>query len=192
MRRTLASVAAAVFALCATASACACAASADACQEARARDKLVGAEVIDPRVLRAITAVVEVSGFRPRVVACEVSEPYLSAAVDSLGSYYYLGVTPMFVERSTDAELRAAFGHEIAHIMLGHRISGYELTRYRTVRDERDADALAAHWFGKAAMQSVLKMLRADTMRLPKAARRQAIIELDARIDALQRVKNAD
>ena len=89
MRRMLCSAAAAVFAVCAIPSVCAYAARADACQEARVHDKRVGAQVTDPRVLRAITAVVEVSGFRPHVVACEVSMPYLSATVGNLGSYYY-------------------------------------------------------------------------------------------------------
>src|SRR3974377_1998053 len=56
--------AAAAFALCAIPSVCANAAGTDACQEARARDKRLGAEVTDPRVLEALTAVVEVSGFR--------------------------------------------------------------------------------------------------------------------------------
>ena len=40
---------------------------------------------------------------------------------------------------------------------------------------------------GKAATRSVLKKLRADARRLPKASkRRQDTIELDARINALQ------
>ena len=124
MRRMLCSAAAAAFALFAVPSVCAYAAPADVCQEARARDKRLGAEVTDPRVLEALTAVVDVSGFRPHVVACEVSMPYLSATVENLGSYYYVGVTRMLVERSTDAELRAALGHEIAHIVLGHRPRG--------------------------------------------------------------------
>jgi len=187
MRRMLCSAAAAAFALFAVPSVCAYAAPADACQEARARDKRLGAEVTDPRVLEALTAVVDVSGFRPHVVACEVSMPYLSATVENLGSYYYVGVTRMLVERSTDAELRAALGHEIAHIVLGHRTPRFELTHNRTAQYEQDADALSARWFGKAAMRSVLEKLRADARRLPKAShRRQAIIELNARINALQ------
>ena len=113
--------------------------------------------------------------------------PYLSATVENLGSYYYVGVTRMLVERSTDAELRAALGHEIAHIVLGHRTPRFELTHNRTAQYEQDADALSARWFGKAAMRSVLEKLHADARRLPKAShRRQAIIELNARINALQ------
>jgi Zn-dependent protease with chaperone function len=140
----LCSAAAAAFALCAIPSVCAYAAPADACQEARAHDKRLGVEVTDPRVLKALAAVVEVSGFRPRVVACEVSMPYLSATVENLGNYYYVGVTRMLVERFTDAELRVALGHEIAHIVLGHRTLRFELTHNRTAQYEQDADALSA------------------------------------------------
>jgi Zn-dependent protease with chaperone function len=176
---------AAILALCVITNADA--APTDACQEARVRDKRVGAEITDPRVLAAVAAVVEVSGFRPRVVMCEVSMPYVTATVENLGSYYYVGVTRMLVERSTDAELRAALAHELAHIVLGHRISGFELTHRRTAQYEQDADALSARWFGKAPMRSLLEKLRADAKRLPRASqRRGAMIELDARIHALQ------
>jgi hypothetical protein len=170
MRRMLCSAAAAVFAVCAIPSVCAYAARADACQEARVHDKRVGAEVTDPRVLRAITAVVEVSGFRPHVVACEVSMPYLSATVGNLGSYYYVGVTRMLVARSTDAELRAALGHEIAHIVLGHRTLRFELTPTPSPR-----------------AGSVRQRCTSVPTQVPKAShRRQAIIELNARTNALQ------
>jgi predicted Zn-dependent protease len=154
---------------------------------ARARDKRVGGEVADPRLVAALKAVIEVSGFRPHVVVCELSIRYLNATVENLGSYFYVGVTRMLVKRSTDAELRAVLGHEIAHIVLGHRTARFELTHDRTAQYEEDADALSARWFGRAAMRSILKKLRVDARRLPQALlRRQAIIELDARINALQ------
>jgi Zn-dependent protease with chaperone function len=159
----------------------------DACQEARAQDKRVVAEVTDPRVLTAVAAAVEVSGFQQHVVACEISIPYLSATVEKLENYYYVGVTKMLVEYSTDAELRAAVGHEIAHIVLGHRTSSFELTHIRTAKYEQEADALSALWFGKAGMRSLLIKLRVDAMRLPKPSqRRHAIAEIAARIKALQ------
>jgi hypothetical protein len=159
----------------------------DACEEARAQDKRVVAEVTDSRVLTAVAAAVEVSGFQQHVVTCEISVPYLSATVEKLEDYYYVGVTKMLVEHTTDAELRAALGHEIAHIVLGHRTSSFELTHIRTAKYEQEADALSALWFGKAGMRSLLKKLRVDAMRLPKPSqRRLATAEIDARIKMLQ------
>jgi predicted Zn-dependent protease len=147
----------------------------------------VDAETTDPRVLAALKAVIVVSGFRTRVTVCELSLPYLNATVENFGSYYSIGVTKMLIKQSTNVELRAVLGHEIAHIVLGHRIARFELRHRRTARDEEAADALSARWFGKAAMLSVLKKVRADAKKLSQVAlKRQAIIELDARINALR------
>lgn len=187
MRLTLCSAAAIGFALCAIPSFWANAASADHCQKARAHDKRVGDEITNPRMTNALTAVVEASGFRHHVVVCEISMPYLNATVGRLGSYYYVGVTRLLLEDFTDAELHAVLGHEIAHFVLGHRDPGFELTNHRAVRYEEAADALSARWFDKAAMQSVLKKLRVDARALPNASLRdRAIMEIDARISALQ------
>ncbi len=184
MRRLLCSAAAAAFALSAIPSAYA--APADACQEARAQDKRVGAEITDTRMLAAMAAVVEASDFRSRVVTCEINMSYVNATAERVKDYYYVGVTKSLVERFTDAELRAALGHELAHIVLGHRRIGFELTHHRTARYEREADGLSARWLGKAPMRSVLEKLRTDAEKLPAPRRRQAIAEINARVDALQ------
>lgn len=175
------------FLLCAIPSFCANAAAADQCQKARAHDRRVGGEIADPRVTNALTAVVEASGFRHHVVVCEISTPYLNATVEFFGTYYYIGITRSLLEDFTDAELQAVLGHEIAHLVLGHRAPGFELTNSRAARYEQAADALSARWFDKAAMQSVLKKLRVNAGALPDASLRQrAVMEIDARINALQ------
>jgi Zn-dependent protease with chaperone function len=187
MKLTLCVAAAITFALCAIPSFCANAAPADECQKARAHDSRVGSEIADPRVINALTAVVEASGFRRHVVVCEIATPHLNATVEFLGRYYYIGVTRSLLEDFTDAELQAVLGHEIAHLVLGHRAPGFELTNSRAARYEQAADALSARWFDKAAMQSVLEKLRVDARTLPNASlRNRAIMEIDARINALQ------
>jgi predicted Zn-dependent protease len=187
MKLMLCSAAATVFALCAIPIVCAHAAAADPCREARARDKRVGTEITDPRVTNAMMDVVEASGFRHRVVVCEISMPYANATVGNLGSHYYIGVTRALLDDFTDAELRAVLGHEIAHIVLGHRAPGFELTNYRAARHEEAADTLSARWFDKEAIRKVLWKLRVDARTLPNASQRQrAIKEIDARIEALQ------
>ena len=187
MRLMLCTVAAIIFALWAIPGVCAQAAPADPCQKARARDKRVGTEFNDPRVTNALTDVIEASGFRHHVVVCEISIPNLNATVGNLGSYYYVGVTRRLVEDFTDAELHAVLGHEIAHVVLGHRAAGFELTNHRAARYEEAADALSARWLDKAAMRSVLKKLRNELGALPKASMRdRGIKEIDARISALQ------
>jgi hypothetical protein len=166
---------------------CSAAWRASAGTAARARDKRKKCEVTDPRVLAAFRAVINMSGLRTHVVVFELSLPYLNATAENFGSYYTVGITRMLVKRSTNAELRAVLGHEIAHIILGHRTARFELRHRRSAKYEKAADALSAHWFGKAAMLGVLKKVRADAIKLPQAAlRRKAIIELDARINALR------
>ena len=183
MRRILA---AAVLALAATLPARA-APTADACAEVRTHDAGVGAEITDPRVLAALHDAITVSGLGARVVPCWLTMPFFNATVDDVGSYYYVGVTKALVAATSDAELRAVLGHEMAHLALGHRTARFELTHHRSAGFEEAADALSAQWFGADAMLSVLMKLRTDAAKLPDAAeRRLAIRELNARIHALQ------
>jgi Zn-dependent protease with chaperone function len=175
------------FVLCALPGAGARGAPADHCQYARAHGKHVGAEITDTRVISALAAVLEASGFRRDVVVCEISMPRLNATVGRLGGSYYVGITKPVLENFNDAELRAVLGHELAHIVLGHRNRGFELTNHRAAQFEEAADALSAQWLDKTAMQSVLRKLRVDAMALPNASMRdRAIMEIDARIKALQ------
>jgi Zn-dependent protease with chaperone function len=147
----------------------------------------MGAEITDPRVRNALTAVIATSGFRKSVVVCEISMPYLNATVGRLGKQYYVGLTKLAVEEFTDVELRAVLGHEMAHLVLGHRDPGFELTNARATRYEHAADALSARWVDKGAMQGVLMKLRVNASMFPDAAmRKRATIEIDARIKALQ------
>ena len=69
------------------------AAPADLCTEAHARDGRVRVELIDPRVLRAVTAATQMSGIQGHVVTCTLSMPYLSATVENLEGSYYVGIT---------------------------------------------------------------------------------------------------
>lgn len=187
MRHMLCSATMIGFVLCALPGVGARAAPADHCQYPRAHDKRVGTEITDPRVTNALAAVVAASGLRRDVVICEISMPNLNATVGRLGRHYYVGVTRSVLEDFTDAELQAVFGHEIAHVVLGHREPGFELTNHRGARFEKAADALSARWLDKAAMQSVLRKLRVDARALPDASMRdRAIMEIDARIKALQ------
>ena len=191
MRRLLCSAAAAVFALCATASAQPAPTAAEACQAAHAHNRRVGPAISDPRVETAILAAIKAADFNSRVVACEINMPYLNAMVEDGGGYYYVGLTKMLIERFDDEELRAALGHELAHVVLGHRKVGFELTHHRTARYEREADALSARWFGKAPMHSVLEKLLADARKLPLLQQHQAVAEIEARIQALDQAPAA-
>jgi Zn-dependent protease with chaperone function len=187
MRRMLCLAIAIGIALCAIPSLGVRAVSVDHCQYARAHDKRVGTEITDPRVTGLLSAVVDASGFRHDVIVCEIFMPRLNATVGRLGKHYYIGLTKSVLKDFTDAELQAVLGHEMAHIVLGHRDPGFELTNRRTPRFEEAADALSAKWFDKAAMQSVLKKLRVDASALPNdAMRSRAVREIDARIKALQ------
>ena len=160
--------------------------SRDACREARLHDNRIGREITNPRVLEAARDALQMSGLETRLVVCELSIPVLTATVENLGASYYVGITKVLIESFSDAELRAVLGHEIAHIVLGHRAPSFELTHSRATEYEQAADGLSAKWFGKPAMSSVLRKLRADTRRLPKASqRRQSVVELNARIKAL-------
>lgn len=153
---------------------------------AAASPKRVGVEITNPRVVTALKETIQVSGFKPPVVICELHMPYVNATVDNFGHFYSVAITRMLIERSTDAELRAILGHEIAHIKLGHREPRFELTSHRAPETEQAADELSVRWFGKEAMLGVLKKLRADAERLHDASLRQrATAELDARIKAL-------
>jgi Zn-dependent protease with chaperone function len=146
----------------------------------------MGTEIVDPRVTNALTAVVKTSGFNHPVVVCEISMPYLNATVQRLGRRYSIGLTKLALEEFTDAELQAVLGHEMAHLVLGHRDPGFELTSYRAIRYEKAADALSARWVDKEAMQSVLRKLRVNASMLPDAAQRnRATLEIEARIKAL-------
>lgn len=186
MRLTLCSATAIGFVVCAIPSYWTNAAPADRCQNARAYDKSMGTEITDPRVTNALAAVVRTSGFRHPVVVCEISVPYLNATVGRLGRRYYVGLTKLALEEFTDAELQAVLGHEMAHLILGHRDPGFELTSHRAARYEEAADALSARWVDKGAMQSVLRKLRVNASMLPDAAQRnRAAIEIEARIKAL-------
>lgn len=187
MRLTLRLLIATVFVLCAVLCLCVNAAPADRCQSARAHDKHVGTEITNPRVTNALSAAVEASGFQHDVIICEIYMPNLNATVGSSGKYYYIGITRSVLEEFTDAEFQAVLGHEMAHIVLGHRDPGFELTNRRTARFEEAADALSAKWFDKGAMQSVLKKLRVNAKALSnKQMKTRAIKEIDARIKALQ------
>lgn len=149
-------------------------------------------EVSDVRLVTALAAVLSVTHFRRRTVACEISMPYLNATIEDVGGYYRLGVTRMLVRRFNNVELRAVIGHEIAHVVLGDRVVGFKMRHRRTAHDEENADAMAARWFGKAAMRAVLKKVRTDAQKLPQPLlKRQAVFELDARINALQRFQAA-
>ena len=160
--------------------------SRDACREARLHDHRIGGEITNPRVLEAARDALQRSGLEARLVVCELSIPLLTATVENLGTSYYIGITKVLVESFSDAELRAVLGHEMAHIVLGHRAPSFQLTHSRAAEYEQAADGLSANWFGKPAMLSVLRKLRADTRKLPKASqRRQSVVELNARIRAL-------
>ena len=137
---------------------------------------------VDARVRDALKSVIGASGVRARVTVHALAMPYLNAAVENKAGGYDIGVTKMLVKNATDAELRAVLGHEVAHILLGHRRPRFELMHKRTTKDEGDADALAARWFGKGPMRSILGKIRVDAMRLPQPSlRRRAIMELDER-----------
>jgi Zn-dependent protease with chaperone function len=151
---------------------------------AAASPKRVGVEITNPRVVTALKETIQVSGFKPPVVICELHMPYVNATVDNFGHFYSVAITRMLIERSTDAELRAILGHEIAHIKLGHREPRFELTSHRAPETEQAADELSVRWFGKEALLGVLKKLRADAERL-HSLRQRATAELDARIKAL-------
>jgi len=187
MKIVLCSAAAIVFSVCAVSDHCANAASADPCLNMRAHDKRVGPELTDPRVVNALKTVVERSGFQHTVAVCEISMPQINATAGRVGTRYYVGITRSLLADFTDPELQAVLGHEIAHLVLGHRDPGFELTNRRASRYEQAADALAARWLEKDSMQSVLKKLRIHAAALPDASlRAKAIIEIDARIKALQ------
>jgi Zn-dependent protease with chaperone function len=187
MRLMLCSATAIGFVVCAFPSSCTNAAPADRCQSARAHEKHVGTEITDPRVMNALSAAVEASGFQHDVIICEIYMPNLNATVGRLGKYYYIGVTKSVLEEFTDAEFQAVLGHEMAHIVLGHRDPGFELTNRRTARYEEAADALSVKWFDKGAMQSVLKKLRVNARSISnEQMRNRAVTEIDARIKALQ------
>lgn len=187
MRLMLCAATAIGFLVCVIPSSYTNSAPADRCQNARAHDKSMRAEITNPRVTNALAAVVETSRFRHPVVVCEISMTYLNATVGHLGRHYYVGLTKMVLEEFNDAELRAVLGHEIAHLVLGHRDAGFELANRRATRFEKAADALSARWVDKGAMQSVLQKLRVNASILPDAAlRNRATIEIDARIKALQ------
>jgi Zn-dependent protease with chaperone function len=163
------------------------AASPSACQETRARANSELVEIKDTRVLSVIRTAIKITGFRTRVVLCELSLPYLSATVENQGGYYRVGITRMLLERATRAELLAVVGHEVAHIVLGHRAPMFELAHNRAAEYERAADALSARWFGKAPMRSLLEKLRVDAGRLPEGSlRERALAELDERISSLK------
>ncbi len=160
---------------------------ADACKSARSHERRIGAEYNDPRVTQATKDVLEVSGFAGKVVVCKLLLPYFSATVENFRGSFYVAVSEILVDRFTDAELRAVLGHELAHVVLGHRAPSFELTHYRSAEYEKAADALSAQWLGKADMRNVLEKLRVDAMRLPHPAqRRQAVAEISARLEALQ------
>jgi Zn-dependent protease with chaperone function len=163
------------------------AAPADVCQQFRAHDTGVGAEIKDERVLAALKDTIAVSGVGGPIVPCWLTMPYFNATVDDVGSSYYVGLTRTLVAEASDAELRAVLGHEVAHLVLGHRTARFELTHHRTAGFEEAADALSAQWFGAEGMLSVLMKLRTDAMKLPSATeRRLAAAEIDKRIHALQ------
>jgi len=183
MRRIACSAALAALALAAPAGG---AAPADICAEARTHQKHVGAEITDPRVQQALADIAKASNLAP-VAACELKMPYFNAIAENLGGSFYIALTPQVMAQSSAAELRAVIGHEMAHIALGQRAAGFELTHHRTIKYEEEADALSARWFGAEGMISVLTKLKTDAARLPnEAQRRLAIRELDARIKALQ------
>ena len=161
--------------------------AAERCEEASAHNKRLGVEITDPRVVNATAAAIEASGLKTPIVLCELHMPYINATVDHAGRFYLIGLTKTLIQRTTDAELRAIIGHEIAHIVLGHRSPMLELTHHRTAKSEQKADELAAHWFGKEPMVSVLNKLRDDAARLePARLREQANEEIGARVKALQ------
>lgn len=160
---------------------------ADSCEDARHRYARIGPEITDFRVLTAANAAIQASGFQGHVVTCVLLMPYVNATVEKIGSSYYVSITKSLIERLGDAELRAVLGHEMAHIVLGHRAPAFELTHHRVAKYEQQADALSAEWFGRPAMRSVIEQLRLDALRLPIARqRRQALAELDARLKSLQ------
>jgi Peptidase family M48 len=162
------------------------AASAGKCEEAQKRYHQLGPELADLRVQKAVNATIQASGFQADVVACELLMPYVTATVEKVGSSYYIGITHSLLEHFTDEEIQAVLGHEIAHIVLGHRAPTFELTHHRAIKYEKEADALSAQWFGQRGMRSVIEVLRLDARRLPKASqRRRALAELNARLKAL-------
>jgi Zn-dependent protease with chaperone function len=187
MKIMLCSAATIVFSMCAVPGYCANAAPTDPCLNMRAHDKRVGAELTDTYVVNALKTVVERSGFQRIVAVCEIFMPQINATAGRLGTRYYVGTTKTLLADFNDPELRAVLGHEIAHLMLGHRDPGFELANHRASRYEQAADALSARWFDKDPMQSVLKKLRVDAEALPDGSvKAKAIIEIDARIKALQ------
>jgi predicted Zn-dependent protease len=101
------------------------------------------------RVSSALSAVLDVSGFQQTVLVQHLSFPGVNATIDNLGGCYLLGVTPMLVEVCTDAELRAALAHEVAHVVLGHRSAWSQFGQNRTLRTEQEADAVAVTWLAK-------------------------------------------
>lgn len=158
----------------------------NACQQTRTGTGN-STEIKDSRLLATIRAAIKVTGLKTRVVLCELSMPYLSATVENLDGYYRVGITRTLLEKATRAELFAVIGHEVAHIVLGHRARTFELAHNRAAEYERAADTLSARWFGKGPMRTLLRKLRIDASRLPEGSlRERAIVELDQRIAALQ------
>jgi hypothetical protein len=164
------------------------AASAGKCEQAQKQYRQLGLELADPRVQKAVSAAIQASGFQADVVACELLMPYVTATVEKVGSTYYIGITRLLLGHFTDKQIQAVLGHEIAHIVLGHRAPTFELTHHRAIKYEKEADALSAQWFGKRDMRSVIEVLRLDARMLPKASqRRRALAELNARLKALDK-----
>ncbi len=157
------------------------------CQKAHAHNKRLGAEIIDTRVQSAVAWVIRASAFRSPVFLCDLRVPYINATVSHVRSFYAVGLTKTLIERTTDMELRAIIGQELAHVALGHRRITFELTHHRTANLEIAADGLAARWCGKEAMLGVLVKLREDAERIDSdLLRTRATTELDARITALR------
>src|SRR3954447_24742749 len=121
----------------------------DGCEAVRSRNHRIGRELTDARVLRAATTAIQASGLQGPVLVCTLLMPYLTATVEYVEDSYYVSVTNLLLERFSHPELQAVFGHEIAHVVLGHRAPAFELTHNRSAKYEQEADALSAEWFGK-------------------------------------------
>jgi len=138
------------------------------------------------RLSLALWAVLEMSGFQPKILVEELPLPGVNATIRNLGGCYLLGVTSSLVGACTESQLRAALAHELAHVVLGHRSPWTAVGRVRTTEDEQEADALAVSWCGKSGMCSLLHILIVDAANMrDRSLQQRARAELKARIKAL-------
>jgi len=162
-------------------------AHADECSDAHQRHKTVGAAVEDTQILKLVTEVLRATSLEQKPVrVCRLTLPLINATVDNMGSYYLVGLSDGLLARCTNSEIRAALGHEVGHIVLGHRAQPFKADA-RTFEREEAADAYAVSLFGASGMQTLLAKLLGDSIDLPAKDRLWASRELPARIRAINK-----